>query len=134
MLHSWPVPMQLDQSSYLLCSFTNHSTHAASKMWTRMIFQLTIMHKRAPGWTPPSSRHGFMQSLCRGAEKHLERKVSPKEPFSSLIMLPPILMLNLYALVMEKYLVCTCPLTPHLESNQWIKVFWKISSIGTSVI
>ena len=75
---------------------------------------VSIMHKRIPGWTPRSSKQGFMKSLCQVAEKHLGREVSPKEPFSSLIMLPPILMLNLYALVMGKYLASTYPLTPHL--------------------
>ena len=41
-----------------------------------MIFQCTITQKRTPGWTPPSSKRGFMKGLCQDVEKHLRREVS----------------------------------------------------------
>ena len=44
-------------------------------MWTKMIFQLTIAHKRTPGWTLPSSKHGFMKTLCQDAEKRKHQRV-----------------------------------------------------------
>ena len=43
-----------------------------------MIFLLSIMHKRIPGWTPRSSKHGFMKSLCQVAEKHLGRGLTKR--------------------------------------------------------
>ena len=87
--------------------FTSHSIQAALKMLPKVIFQSTIMPKRAPGRIPPFSQLGSTKILCRDAKKLLERKVSPNEPFSFWTMLPPILILNLCAQVMEKYLAST---------------------------
>ena len=74
------------------------------KMLTRMIFQSTIMPKRAHRWIPPFSPPSFMISLFRDVEKLLKRKFSPNELFSFYTMLPPILILIIYAQVTEKYL------------------------------
>ena len=102
-----PCANALDRSNFLFCPFTSHSIHAALKMLSKVIFQSTIMPKRAPGWIPPFSQLGSTKSLYRDAKELLERKVSPYEPFSFWAMLPPILILNLYAQVMEKYLAST---------------------------